>query len=499
MLFLWLASLWIWLFWSCAADWSQEDFQFGWLVPPLAAYFLWHRLAPLTFSAPSLPATGALALLGIGFLVGPLELLRMAPLPWRLLLWAIFFLAASATWIVGRMLLGRQVGQLFFPLLFVALAVPWPSTLEWWLTGDLAQFLASATAGTLQWFGTPAQAAGKTVSLEHCVVGIEQACSGMRSLQSSMLLSLGIGELLRVSLGGRALLIVFGLALASVENFLRLLAMCVLGNAGGSPLIDRWHDPAGWLGFIVLAAGIYGLGLILPTTKESQKNSPPSSLTLPVSVSRWAYWGMGVSLAGFLAAHAWFSISPSFQGSDESRLLPRTSELEKVAVPEAILESLRPSEGGYYQLLALGKRPVLAYHFFWKTGRRNPMQLFHRPDACMPGAGWVLQSPPVRLDLLVSREPVPWWKFVFDRNGERLEIIWTAFVADQPMHLTWERAIHLHRDFLWEMIGRRLWKPDYEVAAIILPSSGEEITAEEAQRAVEQVFQMRPPAPAQKS
>jgi exosortase/archaeosortase family protein len=78
---------------------------------------------------------------------------------------------------------------------------------------------------------------GNLIEVATGVVGIEEACSGVRGLQSSLMISLVLGELGRLSILRRVVLVLVGAVMALLLNLLRAIGLSVLASTrGGLPL-----------------------------------------------------------------------------------------------------------------------------------------------------------------------------------------------------------------------------------------------------------------------
>ena len=73
-----------------------------------------------------------------------------------------------------------------FPLLFTAVAVPWPSAWESALVQRLMQGSAAVAVEVLNIAGIAAVRHGNLIEVATGLVGVEEACSGMRGLQTSL-------------------------------------------------------------------------------------------------------------------------------------------------------------------------------------------------------------------------------------------------------------------------------------------------------------------------
>jgi exosortase/archaeosortase family protein len=132
-----------------------------------------------------------------------------------------------------------------FPVCFILVAVRWPWRIEAPLTQGLMRLDANITVEILGWLNIPAMQRGNLIELATGTVGVNEACSGIRSFQSSLMAALLMGELYRLRLWARAGLVGFGLLLAFGFNVVRTLILAWQANAHGLSVIDKWHDPAG--------------------------------------------------------------------------------------------------------------------------------------------------------------------------------------------------------------------------------------------------------------
>ena len=283
-----LAGFWLVLIYNLGAQWSvYEQYHYGWAVPFLCLYLIWRKVAqasppagsngipaaptsdlrPLTsppFHLPSstshLPSSVFYLFLALcAFLYLPTRFLHEANPIWRLtsLLWALEVI--GLTLLTMHLLPGQTPeirGQssllplpssrsLAFPICFFLVAVPWPSGLENLLTQSLMRLNASTTVELLGLFGIPAVQHGSVIEVSTGVVGIDEACSGIRSLQATLMISLFLGELYALSAGRRALCVAAGFALAFALNIGRTLLLTRVAAAKGVGAVTAWHDPAG--------------------------------------------------------------------------------------------------------------------------------------------------------------------------------------------------------------------------------------------------------------
>jgi len=97
---------------------------------------------------------------------------------------------------------------------------------------------------TLDLLGIAAHRQGNIIELARGTVGIEEACSGVRSLISCTVAGLFLSAVLVRKPWHRALVIALSPAIGLAMNFLRSLLLTLLANSGVS-IEGRWHDITG--------------------------------------------------------------------------------------------------------------------------------------------------------------------------------------------------------------------------------------------------------------
>src|SRR5207253_7109551 len=111
------------------------------------------------------------------------------------------------------------------------------------------------------------------------LVGVNEACSGVRSLQTSIMIGLLFGELKRLSLWQRIFLVVAGVGIALFANFLRVLFLVSMASrAHDVSVVNKWHDLAGYGILVLVFLGTMWMAAKLGRRKEKVENIPaPSS------------------------------------------------------------------------------------------------------------------------------------------------------------------------------------------------------------------------------
>jgi exosortase/archaeosortase family protein len=376
------------------------------------------------------------------------------------------------------------VRGLLFPACFPLIGIPWPGQVEIGTTVFLQGWVAVATGDILNWLGVAAVVEGKTIRVANCVLGVEEACSGLQSLQSSIMVALAGGEVFRRGVRTRLALLAWGLGVALAGNLVRAVILGLIGARSGPERVEHWHN--------LLGMGIL-LAVVLVVWWAASRESGAGSEE-PPHMKKFLYPEQGrktgiVTLAWLLISgvlvHAWYA-RPQSAGQESLLVLGPGAVPEEV--PAEVAGVLRPTEGTYVR----GQEGTVGYHFWWGPSRGNANQLYHRPDACMPGAGWRQSGPTQELVLKLRGRETVWTTFPYERPGQEAVLLWAVWLDGEPLRLgayDQNRQVYLQRELLAEFVkrGKRIFS--FEVAACLIPGRG--VKTEEAERALGGMFAWR--------
>ena len=125
------------------------------------------------------------------------------------------------------------------------MAVSWPYRIEHALTQSLMHGVTALTVIVLGWVDILASQHGNVIEISTGAVGINEACSGIRSFQSMLMGALFLGELYRLRWPHRLALIGSGVVVAFGLNVVRTFILTWCASDAGIELVGKWHDPAG--------------------------------------------------------------------------------------------------------------------------------------------------------------------------------------------------------------------------------------------------------------
>jgi exosortase len=252
--FAWLATKASW-FWR-----HDPEFQFGWAVLVLCVYLFARAWAArprvrLKWSVGNI----SMGLLGCGLLfITQLYQAAYGLTPASMSGLGVGFLlvvGANLSFVWGWPGL-RQFG---FAFGFLLVAVPIPSLIGGPVVGALQQQLAAVNVEVLNLVGIPAVQTGHLVAIAAGTVGIDEACSGIRSLRACLMISLFLGQLHHFGLGRRFGLVIAGFGLAVFFNLIRTFSLVCIASQSGFGALGKWHELTGTGLLVVCFMSLWGL------------------------------------------------------------------------------------------------------------------------------------------------------------------------------------------------------------------------------------------------
>jgi exosortase len=384
--------LWLWLFCHLHSEWTlNAQYNYGWTVPFFAGFLFflrWRRRPP-----PGAPSASGVATLLLGLILLallPLRVIEEANPDWRLLGWILALLVALFTLISLARAGGREwVRHFAFPICFPLVAVPWPVRVENFAVQNLMRIVTSCAVEIAGWIGVGAYQVGNVIELRNGFVGVDDACSGVRTLQAGIMVALVLGELLRLSPIRRLGLVLLGCGWVFACNIVRATALVMVTANSGPEALARWHDLIGTLAMVAGMAGLLGLAWLwksdpLPPVAQTEAARRQGSITRQLIALAWLvaifglteFWYRGHE-GQLIDRPPWHARWPS--GNETLRLLSIAE------TTRAILQYDEASSAAWEEA-----GDVRWWSFFarWKPAR-TALQLVHShtPEICLPAIG----------------------------------------------------------------------------------------------------------------
>lgn len=495
----WGATLGASWFWTCkhlSLAWSSyPNYKFGYFVPWIVILLALRRIRatpgclepvpPSQRATRFIPGAGIVVAWGL-FLFA--ELVRQFDPHWRMVSWMMIGSVTLLTWIwLWRRSGEKLLGTLAFPLGFAWTAVPWPTRLEEIVTLNLRAFVTKATVAALHSRGITALQHGNIIDLAKGSVVVDSACSGISSLQVSIMASLFLGEFFRFGVGKRFLLLAAGSLVAVAGNLVRTTILVWLANHWGADVMLKYHDRLGYAesAGIFLALVLMAWCVYLKSSARSRESIRPGSLADTVQGARVPHdpqlsacpgiragnegWAGLLAFASLpFITSTWFALSPGgpIRTQDAPLWLLKANPLaadwhvQPVTLSPMDIRTLDFTEGQTICVAGPLETSAVIYHFFWKTDASTGYG--HTPDACMVGAGWEEKEDPVPITMRIKNTAFPGKLYRFKRDGEEevvFQSIWYGgdpllSVNDFPLYTKgWPRTSRLA--LLWKEPRRR--------------------------------------------
>jgi len=455
-----LATLWFILFRQLSGEWSiNEQYTYGWFVPFLALFLFWLRWAdrPVEGRALSRPDFGtarrpslqvlAWIFLGITSLLIllPLRLFEIGNPDWRPLGWlhaiAVTTLTLLYIWYAGG---PPWLRHFAFPILFVFVAVPWVTPVEAPIVQGLMRVVAAIAAQAATLFGIPTHLEGNLIRIPNGLVDITDACSGVRSLQTSLMIGLLFGELKRLSILRRIALVAGAIVIAFIANCGRALFLVWIAATKNIAAVGHWHNLAGYFIVAVVFAGSLLLAILLGRGKAESRGQRPEVRGQKAEVRSQRsyfliptfYFLLSLCWLAFveIGCEAWYraherNVAPVPQWT--VRWPKDAPGFHEIEIDEDVRGTLRYNDGHEAAWDVSSAKPgensssverraamkCILFAFRWNPGSSSVIRArAHRPDICLPSAGWQQRSDRGTADYPVDKNfSVPFRHIAFAR------------------------------------------------------------------------------------
>ncbi len=230
-------------------DWENDpNNSHGFLVPLVSAYLIWERQHQLA-QIPLRPSNWGVIILGMGLVA-----LLLGGIGAELFIQRMSLVIVLIGLVI--LLLGwRFFKALAFPVGFLALSVPLPAIVLNQIALPLQLFAAQVAERTLFFLSIPVYREGNIIHLAATTLEVAEACSGIRSLVSLIVMAMVFGYFVHRGLLSRTLLVLSAIPIAVVANAGRVAGTGILAHFYGVQAAQGfYHTFSGWLVFVVALA-----------------------------------------------------------------------------------------------------------------------------------------------------------------------------------------------------------------------------------------------------
>lgn len=284
----------------------KQDYTFGWLVPLFVAFVIYDRWARILAALQACAAPQSPRAAGVQKWL--LRLLVAAMLLFGVLMFLLgaFYRAGAGTSQPGTLAITLGAVGILLPLLFInapdspspaagsvfadarvrlaslflfpvlvwLVSAPMVSAVETQLNLFLLRKVVTVVAFVFDTLGLPVEQQGNVLALPTGNVGVEDACSGIRSLTGCLFAGSFLAAVFVERLWKKIVLVGTALLLAFVTNLARSLFLTGWAYHHGPDAIDGLvHDIAG---YAVLGLTVVGLLCLLPILNLKLAVAPPA-------------------------------------------------------------------------------------------------------------------------------------------------------------------------------------------------------------------------------
>ena len=471
---------WFLVLWANWWEWSlNPQYSYGTLVPILAILLLTRRWPDRPAPATPPPVGRTVAI--IFFFAAALLLAALQPIGLSNADWRMVPALAAVAGVTMTLCLIYSLGgapwlkHFAFPVLFFLVAVPWPRPQENAIMSWLMSHNTGLCVEALHWLGYPAEQRGNLIAIPGSLLGVEEACSGIRSLQSNIMVALAVGEFFRLTIPRRILLFLIGLGAALGGNAIRSLTLSVAACQSGSEAVDQIHDGTGLAVLVASSALVLLAGKLLSRTgtkvpqpgagsMEHRASAASEISNLKFSMpAALAVAGIVLWTASRIGGEAWFrwheSKAPALPvmwtiappgPEDNAREVPIAERtLDVLLFPDtAYSEQWRGENGWQWQ----------AFYFHWPPGPTSVQSAFivHDPRVCLGAAGFELETKLPTWTAEANGFRLPFQRYLFRDRGRPVHVF-HAVVEDDGTPSGADNEFSFDKNIRWQNLfaGRR--------------------------------------------
>jgi exosortase len=452
-------AIWSVLIKHLSEHWAvNPQYSFGWFVPLLSAYLFlirWRTRPPVQRADSA--AAGYLFWIA-GFALLPTWLIEQVDPDWRLISWLltseVVALSLCAIYFIGG---SRWVRHFAFSICLIFASVPWQVDLENFFIQGLTRVATVITVASLNLFHISAVQHGNVIEVNTGLLGIDGACSGIRSLQATLMVSLFFGELYYASRLRRVMLVLGGALMAFLCNLGRTFLLAAIATKDGIQAVENWHDPLGIAILAICLLLVWALAHLvagplpkLPTSKNSGHLSFPWPMA--VGLSAWVLF----TLAG---VEVWYRVHETKDTHRLSIAWPvYKRDFTNVSIPKFEADALACDEGRVAEWTNDDGSRWMMFLLTWAEGpaRSKILARLHRPEICLPAAGYQLRQDRGTITVKAKDLVIPFHALDFEYAGDPVYVfdcVWEnrSIQSARPrIREKWTRSANLESVLLGE-------------------------------------------------
>jgi exosortase D (VPLPA-CTERM-specific) len=385
-----------------AHDWKNEAFTYCWLIPPVVFFLIWLKRDKLA-AVPSKPSWAGLAPISVGiifFWLGELggEYYTLYISSWLMLVGLCFL---HLGW--------KKLKTIGFALFFILTMFPTPSFINTRIMLQLRIISSKIGVAIIHLFGLPALRQGNIIDLGFTKLQVVDACSGLHSMISLIVLCLLLVYFFRDHIWKRIMLLLSSIPLAIVTNSFRIAMTAVLYKHFGARAAEGFfHEFSGLLIFVIcipiLLIEMKVLEKLPPVQskitskpKEDDKNTlgnSPGGDHLKGSKRGWLIQPMFIVAVILLGTTLAISQTVDFREKIPAKKnlgqfplkVDEWTANRHLSMAQSFIDRLHFSEYVIINYQNPEGKKINFYVAYYESQRKG--ESIHSPATCLPGNGW---------------------------------------------------------------------------------------------------------------
>ena len=391
--------------WMVTHDWEKEAFSYCWLIPPIVFFLIWLKRDALA-SILSKPSWLGLLPIGLGIVFF-----------WLGELGGEYFTVYVSSWLilVGLCLLHlgwKKLKTIGFALFFILTMFPVPNFINTRIMLQLRMISSKLGVAMIRAYGLPVARNGNIIDLGFTKLQVVDACSGLHSLISLIVLGLLLVYFFKDHIWKRAVLLLSTIPLAIVTNSMRIAMTAILYKYFGAGFAEGFfHKFSGLLIFAICIPVLLIEMKVLEKlpwfkskttsqSKESDKNTagsnPGSDYMHYIKASKHGRLLQPVFIVAVILLGATLAILHTV---DFREKIPAKKDLGQfpLKIDEWTADRHVPMAQYFIDTLDLSEYVIINYQnpvgkkvnfyvAYYESQRKG--ESIHSPATCLPGSGW---------------------------------------------------------------------------------------------------------------
>lgn len=338
---------------------------------------------------------------------------------WRLPLWIeTLTLSVCSVLLIRNSKIPLSVRSLSLVALYLLTCLPWPARLESLIVLSLSNQIGYITGELLLLLGYPAEVMGSLIRVDQTEISINNACSGIRSLQNLISFAIFFSIYFRHPLFLFCLSLFCACGITFFFNSLRALSLSLVSLEMGNEIQQEWHDLIGNIFICGAFLSLFFLTWFFKNSQvfesnENQFNRSKWNARLPKSFSMMFIWAF-LLIEG--TVYGWFSI---YLGSKKEFGWYVEPTKSSTPIDEGVQEVLQ-FDYGHQQRVTLANdqtAEVIFFGYHENSAAASLCSRNHPPDYCMAHTGISLIESSAPTVYKIGNEVLTFRHYQADRNS----------------------------------------------------------------------------------